>query len=126
MNKAEKPCLRAVQSWKSDHASVAHGSRWIKSGGNVWGGHFHKGRFLFAWLVITATVPMQHPKLTQPYLKTHAIRRLYGSVGVSRMFPAAAAIPPSDAVVTSFRNPVLGMNLAIPLLGDRVGRWRWG
>jgi drug/metabolite transporter (DMT)-like permease len=41
------------------------------------------------------------------------------------MFAAVAYIPLSDATAISFLNPVFGMLLAIPLLGERVGRWRW-
>ncbi len=42
------------------------------------------------------------------------------------MFAAAAFIPLSDATAISFLNPVFGMMLAIPLLGERVGPVRWG
>ena len=41
------------------------------------------------------------------------------------MFAAVAFIPMSDATAISFLNPVFGMLLAIPLLGERVGPWRW-
>jgi drug/metabolite transporter (DMT)-like permease len=41
------------------------------------------------------------------------------------MFAAAAAIPLADATAISFLNPIFGMILAIPLLGERVGKWRW-
>ena len=41
------------------------------------------------------------------------------------MFGSVAFIPLSDATAISFMNPVFGMLLAIPLLGERVGRWRW-
>lgn len=83
------------------------------------------GRFLFAWLVITATVAALRPRLTRPDYKTHLTRTLCGWAGVSLMFAAAAVIPLSDATAISFLNPVFGMLLAIPLLGERVGKWRW-
>jgi len=41
------------------------------------------------------------------------------------MFAAVAFIPLADATAISFLNPVFGMILAIPFLGERVGRWRW-
>jgi drug/metabolite transporter (DMT)-like permease len=41
------------------------------------------------------------------------------------MFAAVAFIPMSDATAISFLNPVFGMILAIPFLGEKVGRWRW-
>jgi len=83
------------------------------------------GRFLFAWLVIVATVAALHPRLTRPDLKTHTARTLCGWSGVTLMFAAAAAIPLADATAISFLNPIFGMILAIPLLGERVGKWRW-
>jgi drug/metabolite transporter (DMT)-like permease len=83
------------------------------------------GRFLFAWLVITATVAALRPTLTRPDLKTHTARTLCGWSGVTLMFAAAAAIPLADATAISFLNPIFGMILAIPLLGERVGKWRW-
>ena len=41
------------------------------------------------------------------------------------MFAAVAYIPLADATAISFLNPVFAMLLAIPLLGERVGRYRW-
>lgn len=83
------------------------------------------GRFLFAWIVIAATVAALRPALRKPDVKTHLIRTFCGWAGVSLMFAAAAQIPLSDATAISFLNPVLAMLLAIPLLGERVGPWRW-
>ncbi|MHA7887839.1 DMT family transporter [Roseicyclus sp.] len=83
------------------------------------------GRFLFAWLVIAATTAALRPRLTRPDLKTHTARTLCGWSGVTLMFAAAAAIPLADATAISFLNPIFGMILAIPLLGERVGKWRW-
>lgn len=83
------------------------------------------GRFLFAWLLISALVALLRPALTRPALRTHVARTLCGWSGVTLMFAAAAAIPLSDATAISFLNPIFGMILAIPLLGERVGRWRW-
>ena len=83
------------------------------------------GRFLFAWLVIMATVAALRPALTRPDLKTHTARTLCGWSGVTLMFAAAAAIPLADATAIAFLNPIFGMILAIPLLGERVGKWRW-
>ena len=41
------------------------------------------------------------------------------------MFASVAYIPLADATAISFLNPVFGMILAIPLLGEKVGKWRW-
>jgi drug/metabolite transporter (DMT)-like permease len=42
------------------------------------------------------------------------------------MFAAATFMPLSDATAISFTNPAFTLLLAIPLLGERVGPWRWG
>jgi drug/metabolite transporter (DMT)-like permease len=83
------------------------------------------GRFLFAWIAIAAFVAATRPGLTKPNIGLHIGRTLCGVVGVTLMFAAAAAIPLADATAISFLNPVFGMILAIPLLGEKVGKWRW-
>ncbi|RXV66253.1 hypothetical protein C6W92_05020 [Roseovarius sp. A46] len=83
------------------------------------------GRFLFAFLVIGVMTALIRPHFTRPDLATHAKRSGFGWAGVTLMFAAAAFIPLSDATAISFLNPVFGMMLAIPLLGERVGPLRW-
>ncbi len=83
------------------------------------------GRFLFAWITIAAAVALLRPALTRPDVRTHIARTVCGWMGVSLMFAAAAMIPLADATAISFLNPVFCMILAIPLLGEQVGRWRW-
>ena len=41
------------------------------------------------------------------------------------LFASVAWIPLADATAISFLNPIFAMILAIPLLGERVGPWRW-
>ena len=83
------------------------------------------GRFLFAWIAISATVIVIRPRFSRPHWPLHVGRTFFGWSGVSLMFAALAFIPVSDATAISFLNPVFGMMLAIPLLGERVGPWRW-
>lgn len=83
------------------------------------------GRFLFAFLAISTATIIIRPKLGRPDWTLHIGRTLFGWGGVTLMFAAVAYIPLSDATAISFLNPVFGMLLAIPLLGERVGRWRW-
>ena len=83
------------------------------------------GRFVFAFLAIATVVAIVRPRLAQPNLRLHVGRTLFGWGGVTLMFAAVAYIPLSDATAISFLNPVFGMLLAIPLLGERVGPWRW-
>lgn len=83
------------------------------------------GRFLFAWLALSTTVAILRPRFSRPAWRSHVGRTLCGFGGVSLMFAAAALIPLSDATAISFLNPVFCMVLAIPLLGETVGKWRW-
>lgn len=83
------------------------------------------GRFLFAFMAIASAAAVLRPKISRPNLPLHIGRTLFGWGGVTLMFAAVAFIPLSDATAISFLNPVFGMLLAIPLLGETVGRWRW-
>ncbi|GGA07945.1 DMT family transporter [Neptunicoccus cionae] len=83
------------------------------------------GRFVFAFLALLAFSAITRPKISNPQVGLHLGRSLFGWVGVTLMFTAVARIPVSDATAISFLNPVFGMMLAIPILGEKVGRWRW-
>jgi drug/metabolite transporter (DMT)-like permease len=83
------------------------------------------GRFFFAWLVIVAFFAWRRPSLARPHYSLHFARTLCGWGGVTLMFAAVAWMPLSDATALSFLSPVITMLLAIPLLGERVGPWRW-
>ena len=81
-------------------------------------------RFLFAWLGIVTITIIMRPKFTRPNWVWHGSRSACGFAGVTLMFASVAYIPLSDATAISFLNPVFAMLLAIPLLGERIGRWR--
>ena len=83
------------------------------------------GRFVFAFMAIASVAVFLWPKIERIHLKWHFARTVLGGTGVTLMFAAAALIPLADATALSFLNPVFGMLLAIPLLGERVGPWRW-
>lgn len=84
------------------------------------------GRFLFAFAAIGSVVAALRPRFTRPHLALHIGRTSFGWGGVTLMFAAVAHIPMSDATAISFLNPVFAMILAIPLLKEQVGPWRWG
>lgn len=84
-----------------------------------------QGRFLFALIGFTAAAAAIRPRFTRPNLKLHALRSLAGFAGVTLMFAAVQLIPLADATALTFTNPIFAMLLAIPLLGERVGPWRW-
>ncbi|MCE8006251.1 DMT family transporter [Aestuariivita sp.] len=83
------------------------------------------GRFLFAFLAISAAIAVLRPRFTRIHLGLHIGRTTFGWLGVTLMFASVAYIPLTDATAISFLNPVFAMVLAIPLLGEKVGRWRW-
>ena len=83
------------------------------------------GRFFFAFLSFAVVAVLLHPDLQRPHLGLHVARTLGGWAGLTLMFASVAHIPLADATAISFLNPVFGMIFAIPLLGERVGKWRW-
>ena len=84
-----------------------------------------QGRFMFAFAGLLSVAAILRPKLRGIHVRLHVSRTLCGAVGVTLMFAAVSFIPLSDATAISFLNPVFGMLLAIPLLGEKVGPWRW-
>ncbi|KUP94482.1 DMT family transporter [Tritonibacter horizontis] len=84
-----------------------------------------QGRFVFAFIAISTAVVVLKQKIRQPHLGLHIGRSTFGWGGVTLMFASVAFIPLADATAISFLNPVIGMVLAIPFLGERVGPWRW-
>lgn len=83
------------------------------------------GRFMFAWIVIITAAAVLRPALERPHWPLHIARTVCGWGGITFMFAAVAYIPLADATAISFLNPVFAMMLAIPLLGEKVGRYRW-
>ena len=83
------------------------------------------GRFVFAFIAIAGAASVVRPELSRPHWRLHIGRTVFGWMGVTLMFASVAIIPLADATAISFLNPVFAMMLAIPLLGERVGRVRW-
>ncbi len=83
------------------------------------------GRFIFAFLAIVSAVGILRPRLSRPHWGLHIGRTSFGWVGITLMFASVAFIPIADATAISFLNPVFAMVLAIPLLKEGVGPWRW-
>jgi len=82
------------------------------------------GRFVFAFMTIGTATLILRPRIARPDLRIHIGRTLFGWGGVTCMFAAVAFMPMSDATAISFLNPVFGMLLAIPLLGE-IMHWAW-
>ena len=83
------------------------------------------GRFVFAFAGVALTAALLRPAFGRVHWRLHLARTTCGASGVTLMFAAAAMIPLADATAISFLSPVFAMLLAIPLLGERVGRVRW-
>ncbi len=85
-----------------------------------------EGRFIFALLGFSFAAAILRPRFTRPDLRLHLARTSFGWGGVTLMFAAVQLIPLSDATAITFLNPVFAMFLAILVLGEKVGPWRWG
>ena len=83
------------------------------------------GRYLFGAMAILALVLRLRPRLSLAHAPLHLGRIAAGWGGVTLMFAAVATLPLAEATAITFLNPVFAMILAIPLLGERVGRIRW-
>lgn len=83
------------------------------------------GRFVFAFLALLGAAGVMRPRFTRPNWVLHLSRTTFGWGGVTLMFAAVTFIPLADATAIVFLNPVFGMVLAIPLLGEKVGPIRW-
>lgn len=84
------------------------------------------GRFLFAFIAISLAIVVIRPTINSVSVRLHLGRSAFGWGGLTLMFAAASFIPLSDATAISFVNPVIGMFLAIPFLGEKVGPVRIG
>ncbi len=83
------------------------------------------GRFAFAWMALLPVILIMRPGFSGTRWRLHAARSVAGWATVTCIFTAAALMPLGDATAISFLNPLIAMVLAIPLLGERVGPWRW-
>ena len=83
------------------------------------------GRFCFAFVGIALVSAISRPSFEGANWTIHTIRSLFGWAAVSCIFAASALMPLADAIAISFVSPVITMILAIPLLGEYVGKWRW-
>lgn len=84
-----------------------------------------QGRFLFAFLTFWSAAAVTRPRFTLPAWRLHAARTFTGWGGVTLMFAAVQLVPLSDATAITFLNPVFAMVLAVAVLRETVGPWRW-
>ncbi|MEM6621632.1 MAG: DMT family transporter [Pseudomonadota bacterium] len=82
-------------------------------------------RFLFAWVAISVVVAVLRPNFQGTHWPNHIARSVLGWLSGTCLFAAAALIPLASATALSFLSPVVTMVLAMFLLSEKVGRWRW-
>ncbi len=83
------------------------------------------GRFVFGLACLAPFALIRRPGFAGAAWGTHLSRALCGWAGTSCLFAAAVLMPLAEATAISFLSPLVTMVLAIPLLGERVGPWRW-
>ena len=84
------------------------------------------GRYIFALVALAPVIAWYRPPLRGAAWGNHMLRVASGWSGVTCLFAAAAYMRLADATAIGFLNPIVAMVLAIPILGETVGRWRWG
>jgi drug/metabolite transporter (DMT)-like permease len=85
-------------------------------------------RCAFAFIACIGLVMAQGglPLLRTQRLGGHIGRAMLQFMAMSSMFTAFGMMPLADAVAISFSSPLFLTVLSIPLLGEKVGRYRWG
>lgn len=89
-----------------------------------------QARFVFGFMAVLAVASLIPRSAVDtaapaPHWVWHVIRTCLGFAGSGLVFAAVARMPLADANALSFLSPVVTMLLAIPFLGEKVGRWRW-
>lgn len=101
----------------------------IKLAGNVPVGQVMFFRCLFALIPValftyyTSGLPAM-VRTKKPFY--HVLRSLVGSSSMFFNFAAVQLLPLATVTAFGFLSPVFVVILAIPMLGERVGPWRWG
>lgn len=83
------------------------------------------GRFVFAFATLLVIAPFLKLRFEATPWRLHFYRSLAGWMGVTCVFTAAARMPLAEATAISFLSPIAAMVLAIPMLGEKVGKVRW-
>ncbi|WP_146344147.1 DMT family transporter [Falsiphaeobacter marinintestinus] len=128
--KVQNPALAAAMIFVAT-AFIAGSTLFAKTlGTDTFGPPLHPlqvshGRFVFAFLGFASVALVVRPAFGKIHWRLHLGRTTAGWLGVTLMFASVTFIPMADATALSFMNPVFAMMLAIPLLGETVGRVRW-
>lgn len=82
---------------------------------------FLPGVALFGWLAARGQIGRLATK--RPWV--HARRALIGGVGMFLTLGVVQILPLAEATVLGFTSPIFAVLLAVLLLGEKVGPWRW-
>ena len=82
-------------------------------------------RFFFALIFISVLIFIRNKPISSNNLRIHFLRSSCGWAGVSILFTAVLFIPVSDATAITFLNPIFAMLLAVFILNEKVGIYRW-
>ncbi|MFM9936259.1 MAG: DMT family transporter [Novosphingobium sp.] len=82
---------------------------------------FLPGVMLFGWLVVRGQVG--RVRTERPWI--HARRAFIGGVGMFLTLGVVQILPLAEATVLGFTAPIFAVLLAVVLLGEQVGPWRW-
>lgn len=79
------------------------------------------GVVLLGWLGAKGKIGRLHTK--RPWI--HARRAFIGGVGMFLTLGVVQILPLAEATVLGFTAPIFAVLLAVALLGEKVGPWRW-
>jgi drug/metabolite transporter (DMT)-like permease len=76
---------------------------------------------LLGWVLMAGGISL----LATDRPKTHAVRGVYGILGMLCNFGAVILLPLSEATTINFTSPIWAVLLSVVLLHEKVGIWRW-
>jgi drug/metabolite transporter (DMT)-like permease len=82
-------------------------------------------RYGVSFVIFGAACLWVRPSFVGTPWKAHGIRVIVGMSGFLCLFAAVARMPLTEATSISLLSPFVTLLLAIPLLGEKVGPWRW-
>ena len=78
---------------------------------------------LIAWALWAGGGTLALLKTERP--RAHAMRGIYGTIGMVLNFGAVILLPLAEATTINFSAPIWAVILSIVLLKEKVGVWRW-
>lgn len=99
-------------------------------GQGIWGAPLHPlqitaGRFGFSFMFIAMAALHVRPSFRGTPWRAHMLRSSIGVLGFVCLFAAVGQMPLTEATAIGLLAPFVTLMLAIPLLGEKVGPWRW-